>query len=403
MSRDQIDYPLIIATLALVAFGLLSIFSSTFETEMHSDFSRQLSWSIIGIIAMITLAFASDKFLSFIAYPLYALSVLSLLAVLVAGVTVYGSKSWLPLIGGLRFQPAELAKLATVLAVAKYLAPTERSLVSIRDLFTAVLIVAIPCVLVLVQPDFGTALVFVAALLLMALWCGADLLLLFAIVTPPIVALSSFFGVWAVIGTLLAIAVTLAFFANGKFLAMGVLTINIAAGFATPVFVSHLAPYQQKRIETFLDPTLDPLGAGYNVLQAKLAVGSGGIFGKGFLQGTQTQLRYIPKQWTDFIYCVTTEEFGFLGAMVVLGAFAVLITRGVTIASQVHSRFASAASVGISAILLYHVLVNIGMTLGILPVMGIPLPFMSYGGTALFTDMMMVGMLLSFYRHRRDY
>ena len=164
-----------------------------------------------------------------------------------------------------------------------------------------------------------------------------------------------------------------------------------------------LRPYQQKRIETFLDPGADPLGAGYNVLQSKIAIGSGGFFGKGFLHGTQTQLNFIPAQWTDFIFCVPSEEFGFLGAATILLLFVVLLFRGVAIASLVKNSYGSFVAIGIVGIFGTHVFMNIGMALGLMPVVGIPLPFLSYGGSALLADMIMIGLLLNLYAHRKEY
>jgi rod shape determining protein RodA len=164
-----------------------------------------------------------------------------------------------------------------------------------------------------------------------------------------------------------------------------------------------LAPYQQKRIITFINPDTDPLGAGYNVLQSKIAIGSGGLWGKGFLQGTQTQLNFIPAQWTDFIYCVPSEEFGFIGAFLILFLLTVLLYRGVQIAGSVKSSYASFVAIGVVATFAIHILINIGMSMGMVPVIGVPLPFLSYGGSNLITNMMMAGLLLNMYANRKEY
>jgi len=161
--------------------------------------------------------------------------------------------------------------------------------------------------------------------------------------------------------------------------------------------------YQQKRISVFLNPEADPLGAGYNVVQSKIAIGSGGFFGKGFLKGTQTQLNYIPEQWTDFIFCVTGEEFGFLGASIVLGLFAALLLHALRVASISKNRFASLAAIGIMGIFGTHTIMNTGMSMGLMPVVGLPLPFLSYGGSALVANMMMIGLLMNFYANRKEY
>ena len=180
-------------------------------------------------------------------------------------------------------------------------------------------------------------------------------------------------------------------------------SLIVFVGISVQSIHSKLKPYQQKRIETFLDPSADPLGAGYNVLQSKIAIGSGGILGKGYLKGTQTQLNFIPAQWTDFIFCVPSEEFGFLGAATILVLFTVLLFRGVRIASMVKNPYASFVAIGITGVFATHIFMNVGMALGLAPVVGIPLPFLSYGGSALLADMIMVGLLLNLYAHRKEY
>jgi rod shape determining protein RodA len=177
----------------------------------------------------------------------------------------------------------------------------------------------------------------------------------------------------------------------------------VLVGISVQYIYDGLRPYQQKRIATFLDPAADPLGAGFNILQSKVAIGSGGLVGKGYLHGSQTQLNFIPEQWTDFIFCVPGEEFGFLGAATVLALFLVLFLRGVGIASSVRSRFASYVAIGITGTLATHMVINVGMALGLLPVIGVPLPFLSYGGSALVTSLLMVGILLNLHLHRKEY
>jgi rod shape determining protein RodA len=179
--------------------------------------------------------------------------------------------------------------------------------------------------------------------------------------------------------------------------------IMLAIGLSVQVMYERMHVYQQKRISAFLNPEADPLGAGYNVVQSKIAIGSGGFFGKGFLKGTQTQLNYIPEQWTDFIFCVTGEEFGFLGASIVLGLFAALLLHALRVASISKNRFASLAAIGIMGIFSTHIIMNTGMSMGLMPVVGLPLPFLSYGGSALVANMMMIGLLMNFYANRKEY
>jgi len=188
-----------------------------------------------------------------------------------------------------------------------------------------------------------------------------------------------------------------------RFFATLMFGINTMVGVFVQVMYEKLPMYQQKRITTFLDPNNDPLGAGYNVIQAKVAIGSGGLLGKGFLHGTQTQLNFIPKQWTDFIFCVPGEEFGFIGALVVFGLFAVLLFHGIKLASTAKNRFGSLIAIGFTALFTFHMLVNIGMTMGLMPVVGIPLPFLSYGGSSLCSYMIMAGLLMNVYANRKEY
>ena len=190
---------------------------------------------------------------------------------------------------------------------------------------------------------------------------------------------------------------------RNRFIAALAFALTLAVGLSVQFVFERMPAYQQKRIMTYLNPEADPLGSGYNVLQAKVAIGSGGLFGKGYLQGTQTQLNFIPEQWTDFIFCVPGEEFGFFGASLVLLLFLALFLRGVTIASMCKNKFASIASIGFTAILATHMLINVGMSMGLMPVVGIPLPFLSYGGSALLATMMMSGLLMNFWANRKEY
>jgi rod shape determining protein RodA len=177
----------------------------------------------------------------------------------------------------------------------------------------------------------------------------------------------------------------------------------VLVGISVQFIYDGLRPYQQKRIGTFLDPNADPLGAGYNILQSKVAIGSGGLIGKGYLQGSQTQLNFIPEQWTDFIFCVPGEEFGLLGATTVLALFGVLLMRGVTLGSTVKSRYGGFVAIGLTAVFFTHIVINIGMALGLFPVIGVPLPFLSYGGSAMFSSTIIVGILMNLYTNRKEY
>lgn len=398
---DIFDWNTFLIAISLIAAGLISIYSATFDAGMSDYFFKQLMYAGIGTVAMIGLMFVPERWISLSAYVIYGVTLLLLLAVIVAGHEVYGSKSWL-VVGGISLQPSELAKVGTLLALARYISRPNVDLRTLRDLGIAALHIAVPVGLIMAEPDFGSATVFVMMMFGVALWCGADLMLLYALLAPPIVALVSFFGQTPMIISIVVAALGALAFRRGIIITAIVILLNVAAGFSPDAVYHIIKPHQKSRIDAFLDANKDPKGRGYHVIQSKIAVGSGGLIGKGFLQGTQTQLRYIPKQWTDFIYCVPTEEFGFFGGMLVLGWLLGLSWRCIRVAEMVRTKFASTIAAGIGTIWAYHTLVNIGMAIGVMPVMGIPLPFLSAGGSSLVVNMAMVGLLLNFYRHRRE-
>ena len=258
-------------------------------------------------------------------------------------------------------------------------------------------------VLVMMQPDTGTAVIFAGMFMPVLFWGGASTFTLLAVVAPAVAALAALFGTTPFLIAILIIGVLTFLTKENRVVAAVVFSASVTIGLSVQFVYERLKPYQQKRIATFLDPNADPLGAGYNILQSKVAIGSGGLFGKGYLRGSQTQLNFIPAQWTDFIFCVPGEEFGFLGAVTVLLLFTILLIRCVSLGSTVNSRYASVVAIGIFGILGTHVVVNIGMSLGLLPVIGVPLPFLSYGGSALLANMMMVGILMNLYANRKEY
>jgi rod shape determining protein RodA len=264
-------------------------------------------------------------------------------------------------------------------------------------------IVLAPVAFVMMEPDFGSATVYFVMLLGIALWAGADLFLLFSIVAPAAVAIASLFGPVQMYVALGVVLLCMLLFRRSIVVTLMGFGLSVLIGFSTGyAYQNLLKPHMRARIDTFLNPNLDPKGAGYHVIQSVMAVGSGGLSGKGFLQGTQTQLRYIPEQWTDFIFCVPTEEFGFIGGVLVLALLAALVWLAIDTASHLRSKFESTICFGIATIFLYHTAINIGMAIGLVPVMGIPLPFLSKGGSSLLLNMSMVGLLLNFYRFRTD-
>ncbi|MHB8854665.1 MAG: rod shape-determining protein RodA, partial [Ignavibacteriaceae bacterium] len=272
-----------------------------------------------------------------------------------------------------------------------------------KDILISLAIGLIPVALILVEPDLGTSFVFFGLILIMLFWKGISLFGLFIVLSPAIIAISSLFGIYYLIASLILVVVCLFLFKKDIFFSGSIFALNLASGFFTKYVYDILSEHQQTRIRSFINPWSDPLGAGYNAIQAKVAVGSGGLFGKGFLAGNQTQLQFIPEQWTDFIFCVIGEEFGFIGAVIVLGLFLYLFIRLLKIASSTKDEFLSLTIIGILGVYFIHFMINIGMVVGVMPVIGIPLPFLSYGGSSLVVDMMMLGIAANVFRTRKNY
>ena len=401
--KEYFDFKTFLVTLALAGIGLISVYSATYDAGAASIFQRQLSWAAIGFVAMIVTAILPLKTIYRLVGPSYLVLLLVLLVLLVVGKTVSGSRSWFSLAKDLGGQPSEFAKVASLLALAAFLSRTTTIISDPKHLIAAIAIIVIPMGFVLAQPDLGTSIVFFAMLLPILYWAGVDNFVLAAILSPVIVAAGGLFGTSFFIISVIASAALLYVSRRNRFIAAVAFALTLAVGVSVQFVYERLPSYQQKRIMTFLNPEADPLGSGYNVLQAKVAIGSGGLFGKGYLQGTQTQLNFIPEQWTDFIFCVPGEEFGFFGASIVLILFGVLLMHGIKVASASKNKFSSIAAIGIVAVLATHVLINIGMSMGLMPVVGIPLPFLSYGGSALVANMMMSGLLMNFWANRKEY
>jgi rod shape determining protein RodA len=400
--KEYFDFRAFLICLVLVIIGLVSIYSATFDINNASNFYRQALWAGIGFIIMVVTSFIPLRTLQRLSISFYFIVLAILVIILVIGSTVKGSKSWFG-IGGLGGQPSEFAKITTVLAFASYLSRTDVSISRVKHLSISLCIFAAPMFLILAEPDLGTTIVFFAALLPLLYWAGASNFILIAILVPILAAFGALLGTTQFLIAVAIGAVLLFIFRENRFTVAVAFGITLAIGLSVQVIYERMHVYQQKRISVFLNPEADPLGAGYNVVQSKIAIGSGGFFGKGFLKGTQTQLNYIPEQWTDFIFCVTGEEFGFLGASIVLGLFAALLLHALRVASISKNRFGSLAAIGIMGIFGTHIIMNTGMSMGLMPVVGLPLPFLSYGGSALVANMMMIGLLMNFYANRKEY
>ncbi len=400
--KEYFDRITFFCVIALTAIGALSIYSATYDAHASHSFLRQIVWACTGFVLMIITMFIPLRVLQRNAMRIFYSSLSLLVLVLVMGKIVYGSKSWLG-IGGLGIQPSEFVKVTTMLALASYLSRSDIHVDELKDLVKTSVIVMLPIALIMLQPDFGTSLTFIGMFIPVLYWAGASNFLIIIIVAPALVAASAIFGTTTFIIVLLVLGIALYMLNENRFVTAVMFGVNIVIGIFVQYGYERLPAYQQKRISTFLDPNNDPLGAGYNVIQAKVAIGSGGFWGKGFLHGTQTQLNFIPKQWTDFIFCVPGEEFGFIGVVVVLGLFAVLLYHGVQLAFIAKNKFGSLLAIGITALFAFHTFVNVGMSLGLMPVVGIPLPFLSYGGSSLCSYMIMAGLMMNVYTNRKEY
>lgn len=401
----NVDFALILSLVGLIVLGLFTLYSSshtTVEGGLGSNFFlKQLIWVIIGFGAIIIIFFMPNRWIFASAYYLYGISLFFLILVIFFGKTGQGAERWLQ-VGPISFQPSEFAKLASILAVARFVSRDEVNLNTAKDFLFASLFIVVPFIVIVRQPDLSTSMVFVAIALPMLYWAGLKLSNLFLIAMPILIMLASF-NFFTFLLLMVILVAYLVFSHRTKLILISSFLLNIAMGLLTPVLWNHLKPYQRDRIKIFLNPEADPRGAGYQIIQSKVAIGSGGGMGKGFMQGSQTQLRFLPEQHTDFIYAVIGEEFGFVGALSGLILYFILLIRGVQIASLVRSKFNSIVAIGIVTLIAFHMIINIGMTVGLLPVTGLPLPFVSYGGSALVTNMVMIGILLNFYRNRYEY
>lgn len=385
-SVNVFDRTLAVTTLLLVAFGLLILYSAgqtDVPTRAAGVWFRQLVWSGIGFTVALVVYQVSPRILEWAAPALYGLGILLLVVVLAVGTgagTAESSHSWLSIGGRQVGQPSEFAKIATVLMLARYLSGLREPPRSMRDVLMPSLIVGVPFLLVLKQPDLGSALVFVGILFAMLFWAGARPLVLFLVASPAFSLLLGFSTLgWTL--WMIALFAILVFYRPYILDSVSVYLANVVMGaIAIPIW-SRLHTYQQNRLLTFLNPEIDPQKAGYHAIQSKVAIGSGGWFGTGYTQGPQKRLAFLPEQHTDFVFSVVGEELGFVGVMTALSLYAVLFFSLVRVARRASDPFSGLVVFGILGLLFTHVFENIGMTVNVMPITGIPLPFFSYGGS----------------------
>lgn len=395
----------------LSTVGLIAIYSATqgpvsqfLESYIQDNFSRQLMWVSLSLVMLIAIQFTSPRTFQGVAYLFYGFCIILAILTIFIGIEVGGGRSWLSIFG-LRLQVSEFMKLATVLAVANYLTHKRNMNVgNLKTALTTVAIILIPALLVIMQNDTGTALVMIALIPVVLFWSGLPYGLSLFIISPALIGYFTIINIW--FGAIAALILVIAIFLLQKqtWLTVSSVIMGIMVVVGTEVALQEvLQPHQRARVEAFVNPTLDPQGAGWNVLQAKTAIGSGGFYGKGFMEGTQTQLRFLPEQWTDFIYCVIGEEFGFLGAGLILILYAALFLRLLYMAGAHKHPFAQLVIVGVTFLYFTHFVVNIGSATAVLPIMGVPLPFVSYGGSAFLANSIMLGICLNLYLYKRSF
>jgi rod shape determining protein RodA len=397
-----IDWPLVSIALLLSLYGIAMVYSAgqvdVGVTYVTGAWIRQAAWFGMAVVCAALLSRSSTRFLEWVSWPAYLFTLALLLVTLAFGSgagTAASVKGWLT-IGGVRLgQPAELAKPVTVLMLARILTQRREQPKSLLDLWRPVLVVAVPWVLIMLQPDLGSGLAFIGILFAMLFWAGVPWQMLALLASPAVSLVLSFntavWGAWF----LLLVALVVWY---KPYLAEGVTLVvaNVVMGVLAPLLWDALKPYQQRRLLVFLDPMNDPRASGYHVIQSQVAIGSGGWFGKGWTLGTQKRLAFLPAQHTDFIFAVVGEEMGFIGVSVALTLFLALLLRCTRIASRATDAFSSLAAFGLLSSWFVHVVVNIGMTLNLMPITGIPLPFFSYGGSFMLISWLAIGVLARF-------
>lgn len=404
---DRIDWLTVTLYGLLVLMGLLNIYAAIYDIDSPAPFfslshnaGKQMVFIGIAAVLAISILAVDYKIYDSLAYPLWALFVVLLVIVLFVAREVNGAKSWIEF-GSFRFQPSEFTKFATALAVAKYISKPNFKITRLKDIAILAALIGVPMLLIIVQGDMGTALVFTIFILVLFREGMSPIPLILGVSAAIIFLLAllvqNHFYFWIPIGMLTGLVI----FFNRKnvrrmitVVAIGILVIGMfeSVGYA---FDKLLKPHQQNRILVLLNPNADPLGAGWNVTQSKIAIGSGGLTGKGYLNGTQTKFDFVPEQSTDFIFCTIGEEQGWIGSMVLIVLFTALLLRVVQLAERQKWRFARVYGYSVATILFFHFAVNIGMTIGLFPVIGIPLPFFSYGGSSLISFTIMLFILIA--------
>ncbi|HPB81286.1 MAG TPA: rod shape-determining protein RodA [Spirochaetota bacterium] len=422
----KIDFLLVASVILVVFLGVLTIYSAGFDPvdKVNSGlYKRQLVWFIVGFVLMMVFTFVNYKYLGDYSLYIYGFFLVLLIITTVFGSPIRNTRAWISF-GFFSIQPSEFMKLSVVLILGKYIEFRERDIRNLRELFIPSILTMVPMIIVFLQPDFGTAVLFIPILFAMLFVGGADVTHLLSIigiasiatVVPMVLTYREWIGasgsnflmdffkdtdLLIIVSGILVLAALITFILNffipnkifrKIYIPATVLSFGL---FFSIILQKYLKVYQKRRILVFLNPDLDPHGSGYNVIQSKIAVGSGQFFGKGFLNGSQSQLGFLPEKTSDFVFSVFAEEWGFFGSVILLALMGVIVFRGIQIAFESKDKFGALLASGIVAILFFHILINVGMVLGIMPVTGLPLPMMSYGGSNLVMSMIAIGILIN--------
>jgi rod shape determining protein RodA len=406
------DWVTVLIYAVMVLLGWFNIFAAVYDENLNQSIfdlslnsGRQMMFIGVSVVIIIAILIVDMRFYEATAYLIYGGILVLMLLVLVLGKEVGGNKAWLG-VGSFGGQPSEFAKFATALLVAKVIGSVGFRMDNLRNQFILFGIIGLPMLLILAQKDTGTALVFTVFMLVFFREGMSPFLILVGVAAAIIFILTLLVEnelyLYGGIGVLLAVAILAGRkkFKRIALLTLGALAIAGVIESVDYIITDVLKPHQQNRIRALINPDADPLGYGWNVTQSKIAIGSGGFYGKGFLEGTQTKFDFVPEQSTDFIFCTMGEEHGWLGSLVVIGLFVALLLRIVFLAERQKSRFARVYGYSVAGIFFFHFAINIGMTIGLFPVIGIPLPFFSYGGSALWGFTILLFILLKLDAHR---
>jgi rod shape determining protein RodA len=402
----NVDWAIVFVYLALCTIGWLNIHSAVFDErhpgfmDLDTNYGKQFIYIIVGIVTGIIILLLESRFFSALAPVFYGITVLLLIIVLVVGRNVGGNQAWISLGGGFRLQPSELAKFGTCLLLARYLSGTNVRVTDTKSFLIAGAIIGFPMLLIMLQPDAGSTLVF-SSLLFVLYREGLSpyFLILEGLFIALFVLTIKLDNLYYIIGGLILLALLIFFLfrRNKKVLPVIVIGLAVCGLFVFSVnflYTKVLKPHQKVRIDIVLGITTDIKGKGYNVNQSKIAIGSGKLWGRGYMQGTQTKYSFVPEQSTDFIFCTVGEEWGFAGAVVVLGLYLFLVLRIIRVAERQRSSFSRIYAYGVASVIFFHVVINVGMTIGIVPSIGIPLPLISYGGSSLLSFTIMIFVLV---------